>query len=52
MGRAFVEGVKAAGLSEEEVEQIWLSVLSPVAAELFIGQMEDWRAWVSAITSA
>ena len=46
MSRAFVDGVKAAGLSEEEVEQIWLKVLSPVAAELFKGQMEDFRARV------
>ena len=45
--RAFVDGVKAAGLSEEEVEQIWLKVLSPVAAELFQGQMEDFRARVT-----
>ncbi len=47
MSRAFVDGVREAGLSEEEVEQIWLKVLSPVAAELFQGQMEDFRAQVS-----
>ena len=47
VSRAFVDGVREAGLSEEEVEQIWLKVLSPVAAELFQGQMEDFRAQVS-----
>jgi len=44
--RMFVDGIKQAGLSEEQVEQIWMGVLSPVAAELFQAHMDDMRAEV------
>jgi len=44
--RMFVDGIKQAGLSEEQVERIWMGVLSPVAAELFQAHMDDMRAEV------
>ena len=46
MSRIFVDGIKQAGLSEEQMERIWMGVLSPVAAELFQAHMDDMRAEV------
>ena len=41
------DGLEEAGFSEEEVEALWLQVLSPGAAEAFQEQLEDFRARVS-----